>query len=128
MSEKLETIINSIAELTVLELSELVSALEEKFGVTAAAPMMMGAMPAMGDAAPAAEEPTEFNVILKDFGSQKIGVIKVVKDLLGLGLKEAKDLVDSAPATVKEKAAKEEADKLRAALEEAGATVEIQSA
>lgn len=128
MSEKLETIINSIAELTVLELSELVSALEEKFGVTSAAPMMMGAMPAMGDAAPAAEEPTEFNVILKDFGSQKIGVIKVVKDLLGLGLKEAKDLVDSAPATVKEKAAKEEADKLRAALEEAGATIEIQSA
>ena len=124
MSEKLETIINSIAELTVLELSELVSALEEKFGVTAAAPMMMGAMPAMGDAAPAAEEPTEFNVILKDFGSQKIGVIKVVKDLLGLGLKEAKDLVDGAPKPVKEKISKADADAVKAKLVEAGATVE----
>ncbi|NLN93530.1 MAG: 50S ribosomal protein L7/L12 [Candidatus Hydrogenedens sp.] len=129
MSEKLESIINSIAELTVLELSELVTALEEKFGVTAAAPMMMGAMPAMGgDAAPADEEPTEFNVILKDFGSQKIGVIKIVKDLLALGLKEAKDLVDKAPTTIKEKATKEEADKIREALEEAGATLEIQGA
>ncbi|HDP35444.1 MAG TPA: 50S ribosomal protein L7/L12 [Candidatus Hydrogenedentes bacterium] len=126
MSEKLETIINSISELTVLELSELVKALEEKFGVTAAAPMMMGAMPAAGAAEAAAEEePTEFDVILKDFGSQKIGVIKIVKDQTGLGLKEAKDLVDKAPSTIKEKVAKEEADKLKAALEEAGATVEV---
>ncbi len=127
MSEKLEAIIDNIAELTVLELSELVKALEEKFGVTAAAPMMMGAMPAMGaggDAA-AAEEPTEFDVILKDFGSQKIGVIKVVKDKTGLGLKEAKELVDKAPSTIKEKVNKEEADALRAVLEEAGATVEV---
>ena len=125
MSEKLETIINSIAELTVLELSELVSALEEKFGVTAAAPMMMGAMPAAGGEAAAAEEPTEFDVILKDFGSQKIGVIKIVKDKTGLGLKEAKDLVDKAPSTIKEKVSKEEADALRAELEEAGATIEV---
>lgn len=126
MSEKLETIINQIAELTVLELSELVTALEDKFGVTAAAPMMMGAMPAMGGGeAAAAEEPTEFNVNLKDFGSQKIGVIKIVKDQLGLGLKEAKDLVDKAPTTIKEKATKEEADKLREALEEAGAVIEV---
>ena len=126
MSEKLDVIINSIADLTVLELSELVKALEDKFGVTAAAPMMMGAMPAAGggDAA-AAEEPTEFDVILKDFGSQKIGVIKIVKDQTGLGLKEAKDLVDKAPSTIKEKVTKEEADKLRSALEEAGATVEV---
>ncbi|MFA7693226.1 MAG: 50S ribosomal protein L7/L12 [Candidatus Hydrogenedentales bacterium] len=125
MSEKLDTIIDSIAELTVLELSELVTALEDKFGVTAAAPMMMGAMPAAGGEAAAAEEPTEFDVILKDFGSQKIGVIKIVKDKTGLGLKEAKDLVDKAPSTIKEKVSKEEADALRAELEEAGATIEV---
>lgn len=127
MSEKLDAIIDSIAELTVLELSELIKALEEKFGVEAAAPMMMGAMPAAGGAAEAAaaEEPTEFDVILKDFGSQKIGVIKIVKDQTGLGLKEAKELVDKAPSTIKEKVNKEEADKLRAVLEEAGATVEV---
>ena len=124
MSEKLDAIIDSIAGLTVLELSELVKALEEKFGVTAAAPMMMGAMPAAA-AAEAEEEPTEFDVILKDFGSQKIGVIKIVKDQTGLGLKEAKDLVDKAPSTIKEKVSKEEADKLRGLLEEAGATIEV---
>ncbi len=126
MSEKLDAIIESIAQLTVLELSELIKALEEKFGVEAAAPMMMGAMPMMaGEAAAAVEEPTEFDVILKDFGSQKIGVIKIVKDQTGLGLKEAKELVDKAPATIKEKVTKEEADKLRGLLEEAGATVEV---
>lgn len=124
MSEKLDAIIGSIADLTVLELSELVKALEEKFGVTAAAPMMMGAMPAAA-VAEAEEEPTEFDVILKDFGSQKIGVIKIVKDQTGLGLKEAKDLVDKAPSTIKEKITKEEAAKLRGLLEEAGATVEV---
>ncbi len=125
MSEKLDTIINSIADLTVLELSELVKALEEKFGVTAAAPMMMGAMPAAAAEVAVVEEPTEFDVILKDFGSQKIGVIKIVKDQTGLGLKEAKDLVDKAPSTIKEKITKEEADKLRGLLEQAGATVEV---
>ena len=129
MSEKLDAIISSIADLTVLELSELVKALEEKFGVTAAAPMMMGAMPAgAGAAAEAEEEPTEFDVILKDFGSQKIGVIKIVKDQTGLGLKEAKDLVDKAPSTIKEKISKEDAEKLKAALEKAGATVEVKGA
>lgn len=130
MSEKLDAIISSIADLTVLELSELVKALEEKFGVTAAAPMMMGAMPmgAGGGEAAAEEEATEFDVILKDFGSQKIGVIKIVKDQTGLGLKEAKDLVDKAPSTIKEKISKEDAEKLKAALEEAGATVEVKGA
>ncbi|MCK5861780.1 MAG: 50S ribosomal protein L7/L12 [Candidatus Hydrogenedentes bacterium] len=124
MSEKLDTIISSIAELTVLELSELVKELEEKFGVTAAAPMMMGAMPAGGEAA-VEEEPTEFDVILKDFGSKKIGVIKLVKDQTGLGLKEAKAVVDGAPSTIKEKMSKDDAEKLRGLLEEAGATVEV---
>lgn len=126
MSEKLDAIIESVANLTVLELSELVKALEDKFGVTAAAPMMMGAMP-MGGAAEAAapEEPSSYDVILKDFGAQKIGVIKVVKDLGGFGLKEAKDLVEKAPTAIKEGLTKEEADKFKASLEEAGATVEL---
>ncbi|MBW7865287.1 MAG: 50S ribosomal protein L7/L12 [Candidatus Hydrogenedens sp.] len=125
MSEKLDAIIESIAGLTVLELSELVKALEDKFGVTAAAPMMMGAMPAAAAEAAAPEEPSSYDLVLKDFGAQKIGVIKVVKDQAGLGLKEAKDLVDKAPATVKEGLSKEEADKFKASLEEAGATVEL---
>ncbi len=124
MSEKLDAIIESVANLTVLELSELVKALEDKFGVTAAAPMMMGAMP-VAEAAAAPEEPSSYDVILKDFGAQKIGVIKVVKDLGGLGLKEAKDLVEKAPTAIKEGLSKEEADKFKASLEEAGATVEL---
>lgn len=124
MSEKLDAIIESVASLTVLELSELVKALEDKFGVTAAAPMMMGAMP-VAEAAAAPEEPSSYDVILKDFGAQKIGVIKVVKDLGGLGLKEAKDLVEKAPTAIKEGLSKEEADKFKASLEEAGATVEL---
>lgn len=123
MSEKLDAIIESVANLTVLELSELVKALEEKFGVTAAAPMMAAAPVAA--AVVEVEEPTEFNVILKDFGAQKIGVIKVVKDVAGLGLKEAKDLVDKAPCTVKEAMSKDDANKFKAALEAAGATVEL---
>jgi large subunit ribosomal protein L7/L12 len=123
MSEKLDAIIESVANLTVLELSELVKALEEKFGVTAAAPMMAAAPAAAAVAE--VEEPTEFNVILKDFGAQKIGVIKVVKDVAGLGLKEAKDLVDKAPCTVKEAMSKDDANKFKAALEAAGATVEL---
>ncbi len=125
MSEKLDAIIDSIAELTVLELSELVKAMEEKFGVEAAAPMMMGAMPMAAAAEAVLRCEGEFDVILKDFGSQKIGVIKIVKDQTGLGLKEAKELVDKAPSTIKEKVSKEEAEKLRAVLEEAGATIEI---
>ena len=111
--------------MTVLELSELVKALEEKFGVSAAAPVAVAAAaPAGGDAAPA-EEKTEFDVILKEVGDKKINVIKVVRELTGLGLKEAKALVDGAPGAVKEKVSKADADNFKAKLEEAGATIEI---
>ena len=126
MSEKLDSIINSIADLSVLELSELVKALEEKFGVTAAAPMAFAAAPAAGGGAAAADaEPTAFDVILKEVGGQKIAVIKVVKDAAGLGLKEAKDLVDAAPKEVKKGLSKEDAAKLKEQLEAAGAVVEV---
>lgn len=119
-------IVEKIEKLTLLEASELKKALEDKFGVTAAAPMMMaGPMPAAGAAAPAAEEKTEFAVQLKSSGAQKINVIKVVRAATGLGLKEAKDLVDGAPKTVKEGLSKDEAEKLKKELEEAGATVEL---
>jgi large subunit ribosomal protein L7/L12 len=120
-------IIEAIEKMTVMELVELKKALEEKFGVTAAAPMMMGAMPAMAGGAAAApvEEKTEFDVILSGFGDKKIQVIKVVRELTGLGLKEAKDLVDGAPKPVKEGVQKDEAEKIKKLLEEQGATVEI---
>ena len=120
-------IIDAIEKMTVMELVELKKALEEKFGVTAAAPMMMGAMPAMagGAAAPAVEEKTEFDVIIASAGEKKIQVIKVVRELTGLGLKEAKDLVDGAPKTLKEGVSKDEAEKLKAKLEEQGATIEV---
>jgi large subunit ribosomal protein L7/L12 len=120
-------ILEAIEKMTVMELVELKKALEEKFGVTAAAPMMMGAMPAMGGAAAAApvEEKTEFDVILTVAGEKKIQVIKVVRELTNLGLKEAKDLVDGAPKAVKEGVSKDEAQKVKAKLEEQGATVEI---
>ncbi len=121
-----EDIIKAIEEMSVLELSELVKELEEKFGVSAAAPAMM--MPMAGAAAPAAaaeEEKTEFDVVLADHGANKIGVIKVVREITGLGLKEAKELVDGAPKTVKEQAAKEEAEEIKKKLEEAGAKVEL---
>jgi len=120
-------LVEKIEKLTLLEASELKKALEEKFGVTAAAPMMMGGMmPAGGGAAaPAAEAQTEFNVMLKDAGAQKINVIKVVRAATGLGLKEAKDLVDGAPKMVKEALGKDDAEKLKKELEEAGATVEL---
>jgi large subunit ribosomal protein L7/L12 len=126
MSE-VQEIVEKIEKLTLLEAAELKKALEEKFGVTAAAPMMMaGAMPAGGGAAPAAVEvQTEFNVVLKSAGAQKINVIKVVRAATGLGLKEAKDLVDGAPKNVKESLNKEEAEKLKKELEEAGAQVEL---
>ena len=112
--------------MTVLELSELIKALEEEFGVSAAAPMAM-AMPVAGGAAPAAEEEeqTEFDVILTSAGDKKIAVIKVVREITGLGLVEAKGLVDGAPKAVKEKVSKEEADTIKAKLEEAGASVEV---
>ncbi|HEX72464.1 MAG TPA: 50S ribosomal protein L7/L12 [Candidatus Hydrogenedentes bacterium] len=129
MSEKLESIINSIAELSVLELSELVKALEEKFGVTAAAPMAMAAMPMAaaggGEAAGGDEGPTSFDVVLKEHGSQKIAVIKKVKDMAGLGLKEAKDLVDACPKPVKQGIPQDEANKLKEDLESVGAVVEV---
>ena len=121
-SEKITAMIEEVKALSVLELAELVHALEEEFGVSAAAAAV--AAPAAG-AAEAAEEKTEFDVILKSAGANKIGVIKVVRGITGLGLKEAKDLVDGAPKTLKEAVSKEEAEKIEAELKEAGAEVEI---
>lgn len=118
--EKIEKIVEEIEKLSVIELSDLVKAIEEKFGVSAAAAVAV-AGPVAGGAA-AAEEKTEFNVVLKDAGATKIAVIKAVREATGLGLKEAKDLVDSAPKTVKEAVAKEEAEKIVEALTAAGAT------
>lgn len=119
-----EQIIEAIEQMTVLELSELVKALEDKFGVSAAAPVAVAAAPAAGAAA-ATEEKTEFDVILTSAGDKKIAVIKAVREATGLGLKEAKELVDGAPKAVKEKISKADADALKAKLEEAGATVEV---
>jgi len=125
MSEKVTELVEKIKGLTLVEAAELKKALEEEFGVTAAAPMMMGAMaPAAGAAAPV-EEKTEFDVVLVGAGDKKINVIKVVRAHTGLGLKEAKDLVDGAPQKVKEAVTKDEAQKIKKELEEAGATVEI---
>ena len=125
-SEKVTALVDQVKELTVLELSELVSTLEEEFGVSAAAPVAAVAAPAAGGAAGAAEaEQTEFDVILKSPGSSKINVIKVVKEISGLGLKEAKALVDETPKAVKEKVSKDEAESIKAKLEEAGAEVEV---
>jgi large subunit ribosomal protein L7/L12 len=118
-------IVEKIEKLTLLEAVELKKALEEKFGVTAAAPMMMGAMAAAAPAAAVVEEKTEFTVEIKSSGAQKINVIKVVRAATGLGLKEAKDLVDGAPKAVKEGLSKDDAEKLKKELEEAGATVEL---
>jgi len=123
---KVTDVLDIVKEMTVLELSELVKAFEEEFGVSAAAPMAMAAAPAAGAApAEAAEEKTDFDVILKDFGQQKVTVIKVVREITGLGLKEAKDLVEAAPKPVKEAVNKDEAEAIKVKLEEAGATVEI---
>lgn len=119
-----EEIMQAIENMTVLELSELVKAMEEKFGVSAAAPVAVAAA-APAAAGAAAEEQTEFDVILKSAGDKKIGVIKVVREVTGLGLKEAKALVDEAPKPVKEKLSKADAEALKAKLEEAGATVEL---
>ena len=123
-SEKITNILEEIKSLTILELSDLLKAVEEEFGVSAAAPV--GVVAAAGAApAAAAEEKTEFDVILANFGAKKLDVIKVVRELTGLGLKDAKDLVEAAPKAIKEGVSKDEADKVKAALEEAGATVEI---
>ena len=122
-SEKITNILEEIKSLTILELNDLVKAVEEEFGVSAAAPV--GVVAAAGAAAPAEEEKTEFDVILANFGAKKLDVIKVVREITGLGLKDAKDLVDGAPKTLKEGATKDEAEALKKQLEEAGATVEI---
>ena len=124
--EKFKALVEKIEQLSVLELSELVKVLEGKFGVSAAAPMMMGAMPAAGaGAGAAAEEKTEFAVEITDGGATKIAVIKVVRELTGLGLKEAKDLVDGAPKVVKENVGKADAEAMKKKLEEAGAKVTL---
>ena len=124
MSEKVEKLIEEVKSLTVLELSELVKALEEEFGVSAAAPVAVAAAPVAGGAA-AAEEKTEFDVVLKSAGDNKIKVVKAVKDITGLGLKEAKAIVDEAPKTLKEKVSKEAAEDIKKQLVELGAEVEV---
>jgi len=123
-SEKITNFVEEIKKLSVLELNELVKAIEEEFGVSAAAPVAV-AGGAAGAAAPVEEEKTEFDVVLTSAGAGKIKVIKVVRELTGLGLKEAKDAVDGAPTTLKTAVSKEDADKMKAALEAEGATVEI---
>ena len=121
--EKINNIIEEIKSLTILELSELVKAVEAEFGVSAAAPV--GVVAAAGAAAPAAEEKTEFDVIMTGFGDKKLNVIKVIREITGLGLKEAKDMVEGCPKAVKEGVSKDEAEKIKAQLEESGASVEI---
>lgn len=127
MPATVEKIVEEISSMTALELSELKKALEDKFGVTAAAPMM--GMPMMmaggGDAGPAAEEKTEFDAVLSAVGDKKLEVIKVVREITGLGLKEAKDLVDGAPQPIKQGVSKDEAEKIKAAVAEAGGTVDL---
>ncbi|MCS6789098.1 MAG: 50S ribosomal protein L7/L12 [Patescibacteria group bacterium] len=122
MNDKIQDLISKIESLTTAEIVELVKAMEEKFGISAAAPVAASA----GTGSQAAEEKTSFNVILKSSGDQKLNVIKVVRELTNLGLKEAKDLVEGAPKTLKEGVKKEEAEEIKKKLEEAGATVEIQ--
>ena len=122
-SEKITAMIEEVKTLTVLELAELVHALEEEFGVSAAP--VAAAAPAAGAAAPAAEEKTEFDVVLKGAGANKLAVIKVAREITGLGLKDAKDLVEAAPKTIKEGIAKEEAEKIAQQLKDAGAEVEV---
>ena len=121
-SEKIVKFVEEIKTLTVLELADLVKAIEEEFGVSAAAPVMMAGPVA---AAPAAEEKTEFDVVLVEAGASKMGVIKLVKEITGLGLKEAKEAVDNAPKTLKEAVSKAEAEEIKAKLEEAGAKIEL---
>ena len=123
-SEKITAIVEEIKSLTILELNELVKAVEEEFGVSAAAPVAVAGAGAAA-AAPVDEEKTEFDVVLTGFGDKKLGVIKVIREITGLGLKEAKDMVEGCPKTVKEGISKEDAEKIKAQLVEAGATVEI---
>ena len=125
MAVSKEEILDAIAKMSLIDITDLVKMMEEKFGVSAAAPVAVAAAPAGGAAAPAAEEKTEFTVILKAAGEKKVEVIKAVRAITGLGLKEAKDLVESAPATVKEAASKDDSAKFKKELEAAGATVEV---
>ena len=122
-SEKITNIIEEIKSLTIIELADLVKAVEEEFGVSAAAPV--GVVAVAGAAAPAAEEKTEFDVVLKSFGAKKLDGIKAVREITGLGLKEAKEMVEGAPKTVKEGVSKDEAESVKKALEAAGAEVEV---
>ena len=124
-NEKITAIVEEIKSLTILELNELVKAVEEEFGVSAAAPVAVAGAAVAGAAAPAAEEKTEFDVVLTGFGDKKLGVIKVIREITGLGLKEAKDMVEGCPKPVKEGISKDDAEKIKAQLVEAGATVEI---
>ncbi len=125
MSDKVLKLIEDVKALTVMELSELVKALEEEFGVSAAAPVAVAAAPAAGAEGPVAEEKTEFDAVLTEIGANKIAVIKVVREITGLGLKEAKELVDNAPKAVKEGVSKDAAEEIQKKLEEAGAKVEL---
>ena len=125
MAVSKDEIKEALSQLPVLELVDLISELEEEWGVSAAAPVAVAAAPAAGDAGGAAEEKTEFDVVMGSFGDNKVAVIKVVRAITGMGLKEAKDMVEGAPSTVKEGATKEEAEDIKKQLEEAGASVEL---
>jgi large subunit ribosomal protein L7/L12 len=125
MAASKEDILNAISNMTVMEIVDLVKMMEEKFGVTAAAPVAVAAAGAAAAAAPAAEEQTEFTVTMTSFGANKVGVIKVIREITGLGLKEAKDLVEGVPSVVKDSIPKADADAIRKKLEEAGAAAEI---
>ena len=125
MAVSKEDILSAVADMSVMDLVELIEAMEEKFGVTAAAAVAAAPAAAGGDAGAAAEEPTEFDVVLTGFGDKKVGVIKAVREVTGLGLKEAKELVESAPAPVKEGASKDEAEEIKKKIEEAGGTAEL---
>ncbi len=125
MAVSKDDILETIANMSVMDVVELIEAMEEKFGVSAAAPVAAVAAPAAGGDAGAAEEKTEFDVVMTSFGAQKVAVIKVVREITGLGLKEAKDLAEGAPTPVKEGVAKDEAEEIQKKLEEAGASVEV---
>jgi large subunit ribosomal protein L7/L12 len=125
MAVSKEDVLDAISKMTVMEVVELIADMEKKFGVTAAAPVAVAAAPGAAAAAPAAEEKTEFTVTMSEFGANKVGVIKVIREITGLGLKEAKDLVEGAPKPVKTGVAKEEAETMKKKLTEAGATIEV---
>jgi large subunit ribosomal protein L7/L12 len=125
MAVSSEEVLETISNMSVMDVVKLIKAMEEKFGVSAAVPMAMAAMPAAGGAQEAVEEQTEFDLVLKSFGANKVAVIKAVRGITGLGLKEAKDLVEGVPSTVKEAVSKDEAEKIKKELEEAGAEAEI---